>query len=264
MIPRKSDFEQFNWCPKSFEILVIRGVEPSRLPYVMQVGDSFHHAHAEFYGKLNFKHLDQLGNNEIAIRKYFRGLLLWTKDERIRLLCDNFANMETKRWIAAVKEKGIQAPKYFKPVLSEVALLSLKLRRRGHPDRVDLTFDDEYAVGEVKTGHVPKDLSSYRRECVWYLEILEDVCLIGMDGTYDNLEPFRLPKPPKYLFVYFPLDNTVIWEVPNPWTRKALKRREKKFWHHVRNDIYPRLANPFCRDCLVVDTCVDEWGGEYT
>ena len=271
MLLRKSDFESFNYCPYQFKILILLGIEPCFIPTEMSTGTEFHEVHSEFYDKVDFSELNKL-QEYWAIWRYFRSLMP-PNDPILQNLCDNFATNETIRWETCRRAKGNKAEYYFTPVALETYIESMSIRRRGHFDRVDRTFDDEFAVGEIKTGKPPGEtwIGSIRRELVWYLEIMEqEDAMFSHDWEPTELYPISglLPKPPKYIFAYYPLTNWILYEQPHTLTRKWLKKREDNFWECMRLDQFERNLGPHCVWCIVSPVCmqllqIEESGKQY-
>jgi len=258
VLPRKSDFESFNYCRYQYKLIIIEGHEPDFIPSVMSTGTDFHTAHKEFYEKIDFAELNKL-QEYFSIWRYFRSLMP-PNDPILTKLCDNFATIETQRWELCRKEMGIKAEHYFKPVALECYIQSMRIRRRGHFDRIDRMFDDEFAVGDIKTGNHPGSyISSLRRELVWYLEILEqDDAMWSKEWKPRKLMPIQslIPKPPKYIFAYYPKINWVLFEKPHKATRTALTKKEQIFWECLQMDDFKRNLGPHCAWCFVGPECM--------
>ena len=208
MIWSKSSMLTYNKCPKQFFYEYIERRPPEQDFIHLERGTIFHDTVEHLYNRIDFKKLKSFGTDFGTIEDYFKSVMIYNDNiEGLNHLYDNYANSETKRWLECLEVKKEKAEEYFTPVYNEKEVVNEEKMWRGKIDWIFKTFDDEYAIGEIKTGKVG-DLSEIRKELCFLTLLIE-----GMN---------ILPKDPKYIMCYYPKSNDILFEVPKKVSFNAL------------------------------------------
>jgi len=239
----KSSLQTYNQCPQRFYFEYIAKRPEEQTFDAMERGTIFHSMIEGFYNKIDVEQLKMLPLEEETIRLYFRSLIEYVYDEETHLLYDNFTIIEAARWVKCVKTKGDTAINYFKPVLQEKEIVNEKNDTRGKVDWVFLSFDDEYVIGEIKTGK-PYEISEIRKELCFL------TLLIKGTGV--------LPKDPKYIFCYYPKVQEVLFEQPKQQSMNALYRMYAKAVQGLKDKDFHKNIGTLCNYCPYALQCLGE------
>ena len=245
MIWSKSSMLSYNQCPKRFFYEYIER-RPSEQEFIwLERGTIFHDTVERMYTRIDLDKLRSLGDNYDDIHNYFKSLMVYNdRIEGLNHLYDNYAISETKRWLECLTVKGEKAHEYFVPVYSEKEVVNEEKMWRGKIDWIFKTFDDEYAIGEIKTGKVG-DLSEIRKELCFLTLLIE-----GMD---------ILPKEPKYIMCYYPKTNDFLFEVPKKVSFNALSKAYTRAVDGLATASFPKKISTLCLYCSYAQHCL---GGE--
>jgi len=243
MIWSKSSLSTYVHCPQRFyleSIAHLRGEDDHGV--AMAQGSRFHKTCEVIYGKIDFAIMHRLGEDKQALEDYLRELMGIDVDPYVNDLYDNFAIYESRRWIACKRAKGLLADIYFKPVLSEVEVVNHEKSIRGKIDWIFRAFDDEYIIGEIKTGK-EYEVSEIRKELCFLVLLVQ-----GMHV---------LDKEPKYIMCYYPRTNWLLFEEPKRQSFDALWRMYNKGQSGLAAQDFHKNIGILCGWCPYVNTCLD-------
>ena len=231
----------YNQCAKRFFYEYIERRTPEvEFDHLLR-GTMFHDTVEHFYGKIDKAKLKKLKKSE-AVSKYFRSLIVYNdKVEGVNHLYDNFVIAETARWLECLSVKKAKAIEYYFPVFSEKEIVNQEKMWRGKIDWIFKTFDDEYAIGEIKTGKIG-DLSEIRKELCFLVLLTEGMNII--------------PKEPKYIMCYYPKTNDVLFEVPKKVSFNALSRAYTRAVDGLQQALFPKNISTLCLYCSFAQHCL--------
>lgn len=243
MIWSKSSLQTYNQCPQRFYYEYIIKAPEEQTFEAMERGTIFHSMVEGFYSKIDNEQLKILPLDEGVIVAYLRSLIEYKYDEETHQLYDNFTIIEAARWIKCVNVKGDKAMMYFKPVLQEKEVLNESNDTRGKIDWIFLSFDDEYVIGEIKTGK-PYEVSEIRKELCFLTLLIRGTGL--------------LPKEPKYIFCYYPKVQEVLFEQPKQQSMNALYRMYAKAVEGVKSRDFHKNIGTLCNWCPYAVKCLGD------
>jgi hypothetical protein len=247
MIWSKSSMLSYNQCAKRFFYEYIERRTPEVGFDHLTRGTMFHDTVEHFFAKLDKKKLLKLLESEVKedIEDYFRSIIVYNdKIEGLNHLYDNMVISETKRAMQCYLVKKKKALEYYYPVYSEKEIVNQEKGWRGKIDWIFKTFDEEYAIGEIKTGKIG-DLSEIRKE-LCFLTLLTE----GMN---------ILPKEPKYIMCYYPKSNDILFEIPKKVSFNALSRAYTRAVDGLAQADFPKNISTLCLYCSFAQHCL---GGE--
>jgi len=244
MIWSKSSLSSYVHCPQRFyrEVILHEKGQPEH-GVAMEQGSRFHTTCEIMYEKIDFGLMHRLGEQRGEIEKYLRDLMGIDPEPYVNDLYDNFAIYEADRWIKCKKAKALNADLYFKPVLSEVEVVNEEKSIRGMIDWIFRSFDDEYIIGEIKTGK-EYEVSEIRKE----------LCFLTLLVQNMNI----LDKEPKYIMCYYPRTNWILFEKPKRQSFDAIWRMYNKGQTGLANQDFHKNIGILCGWCPYSDACLTE------
>jgi len=243
MIWSKSQLQTYKQCPQRFYLENFTKQVGDTSPQIQLTrGTTFHKTAELLYGKIDFGELHRMGSED-QIKDYLRGLMPNDEDPYLNDLYDNFAIEEADRWTRTKQAKELDADRYFKPIFSEVEVVNEKRSIRGKIDWIFRAFDDEYVIGEIKTGK-EYEISEIRKELCFLVLLVEDTEL--------------LDKTPKYIMCYYPRTNQVIFEEPKPQSFAALWRMYEYGQKGLASKDFHKEIGFLCGFCPFMDPCLTE------
>lgn len=248
MIWSKSSMLSYNQCAKRFFYEYIERRTPELDFDHLTRGTMFHDTVEHFFAKLDKKKLLKLlvADDTHGIQDYFRSVIVYNDTiEGLNHLYDNMVISETRRARQCYLVKKKKALEYYFPVYSEKEIVNQEKMWRGKIDWIFKTFDDEYAIGEIKTGKVG-DLSEIRKE-LCFLTLLTE----GMD---------ILPKEPKYIMCYYPKTNDILFEIPKKVSFNALSRAYSRAVDGLAKAEFPKNISTLCLYCSYAQHCLGDEG----
>lgn len=250
MIWSKSSLQTYNQCPQRFKFEVIdKAKEEEAIAGndALRRGTAFHDMVEHFYDKLEYEQMFRMVNDELLLRQYLISRMGVPLDEYVAALYDNFAIMEASRWIAFVGEKGLDAVRYFRPIMQEKEVVNHEKMLRGKIDWIFQGFDGEYILGEIKTGKI-YEKSEIRKELCFLILLLR-----GMD---------IIDKDPKYIMCYYPKENYVMFEQPKQQSMNALFRMYDRGTKGLEARDFHKVIGTLCLWCPYITPCQETWGSE--
>lgn len=231
----KSIIGCYQTCPQRYKLLYIDRV-PTETSEAAQRGLDLHAFAGSFYDHIS------VSDGKLVVDPNYIDEARANSIEDSQKYITNFLDFEEKRW--DVCKLQLDPLKYFVPVIRERKIENLGLGLVGIVDRVDLKFNGNYIVVEIKTGKYDErgwKRTELKQELAFYKILVESSGLID--------------KPIEDFCVFYPRTNDVWTEPFDGRTIIAFKKNLEKVRDGISRGDFHCNISVFCRWCEVSRLC---------